>query len=122
MVGAFYHDKRRDTPAVGTDALDHGNPFPIARLDLLSLSGTIGTGNDHCGRDLAHYEAGFVKVVDILVLDAVLSLQVRKKREPARDFFRVFIEGPLVVVYTRKTRREVWLSLNKVRGLTRPDA
>lgn len=25
VVSALHHDKRRDTPAVGTDALDHGN-------------------------------------------------------------------------------------------------
>ena len=56
---------------------------------------------------MAHREAGLVEVVDILVLDAVLGLQIREKREPARDFLRIFAEGPLVVVYTRKTRTEV---------------
>ena len=74
VVGAFNHDERRDTLAVGINALDHGNLFAITRLDLLSLSGTIGTGYDYYRRDLAYHKASLVKVVDVLVLDAVLSL------------------------------------------------
>ena len=121
MVSALYHDERRDTLAVGIDALDHGNPFPITRLDFFSLPAPVDARHDYRGRDLAHHEAGLVEVVDILVLDAVLGLQVREERELACDFFRIFAEGPLIVVCTRKTRPEVSLSLNEVRGLTRPD-
>ena len=107
MVSTLHDDERRDTPAIGTDALDYGNPFAIARLDLLSFAVTVGARNDHRGRDLTHHEAGLVEVVDILILDTVLSLQVREKREPARDILRIFVKGPLVVVYTRKTRPKV---------------
>ena len=74
MVGALHGDERREALTVRTDALDHGNPFPITRLDLFSLSVTISTGYDYCGRDLAHYKAGLVEVIDILVLDTVLGL------------------------------------------------
>lgn len=122
MVGAFHGDKRREALTVRTDTLDHGDPFPIARLDLLSLSAPIGAGYDYRGRDLAYHEAGLVEVIDILVLDTVFRLQIYEKRELARDLFRVFAEGPLVVVCTRKTRPELWLSLNEVPSLTRPDA
>ena len=34
VVGALYHNEQRDTPTIGIDALDHGNPFAIARLDF----------------------------------------------------------------------------------------
>ena len=47
VVGAFYHDKQRDTLTIGTDALDHGNPFAITRLDFFLLSVAIGTGYNH---------------------------------------------------------------------------
>ena len=73
MVGALHDDKQRDVPAVGTDALNHGNLFPITRLDLFSLSAAIGAGYDYRGRDLAYYKAGLIEVIDILVLDAVLG-------------------------------------------------
>ena len=76
VVGALYHNERRDTPAIGTDTLDYGNPFAIARLDLLSFAVTVGARNDYSRRDLAHYKAGLVEVIDILVLDAVLSLNI----------------------------------------------
>ena len=76
MVGTLHDDKRRDTPAVGTDALDYGNPFAITRLDLLSFTVTVGARDDYSGRDLAHHKAGLVEVVDILVLDAVLGLNI----------------------------------------------
>ena len=46
-VGALHDDERRDAPTIRTDALDHGNPFPIARLDLFSLSAPIGAGHDY---------------------------------------------------------------------------
>ena len=71
VVGALHHDERRDAPTVRTDALDYGNPFSIARLDLFSFSAPIDTGYDHCRRDLAYYKASLVKVIDVLVLDAV---------------------------------------------------
>ena len=74
VVGALHHDERRDAPTVRTDALDYGNPFSIARLDLFSFSAPIDTGYDHYGRDLAHYKASLVKVIDILVLDTVFRL------------------------------------------------
>ena len=63
VVDAFHYYERRDAPAVRTHALDHGHPFPIARLDLFSLSAPIGAGHDYRGRDLAHHEAGLVEVV-----------------------------------------------------------
>ena len=122
MVGAFHYDKRRDALTVRTDALDHGNLFAITRLDFLPLSGIISTGYDHCRCDLTYHKASLVKVINVLILGTVFRLQAHEKREPARDLLSVFAEGPLIVVCTRKTRPEVSLSLNEVRGLTRPDA
>ena len=63
MSLALYRYKRRDAPAIRTHALDRGNPFPVARLDLLSFPAAIGTRNDYRGRDLAYYKAGLVEVV-----------------------------------------------------------
>ena len=100
VVSTLHDDERRDTPAVGIDALDYGNPFAIARLDLLSFAVTVGARNDYSGSDLVHHKAGLVEVVDILVLDAVLGLDVLEKTEPAGDLLRVFAEGPLIVVRT----------------------
>ena len=102
--------------------MDRGNPFAIARLDLLSFPVAIGARNNHRGRDLAHYKAGLVEVVEILVEDGVLRLYITEKLELSPDLFRIFAEGPLVIVYTRKTRPELWLSLHEVRGPTRSDA
>ena len=122
VVGTLHDDERRDTLAVGIDALDHGNPFPITRLDFFSLPAPVDARHDYRGRDLAYYKAGLVEVIDILVLDAVFRFKIHEKREPARDLFRIFAEGPLVVVYARETRSKFWLSLYEARGPTGTDA
>ena len=121
MVLAFDNNVRRDCPALGIDALDHRSPFPIARLGQLRLASPVRAYNNYRCGDLTYYKAGLVEVIDILVLDTVFSFQVREKRELARDFFNIFVEGPLIVVYTRKTCPEVSLSFNEVRSLTCPD-
>ena len=63
MGFAFYRYKRRDTPAVRINALDHGNLFAVTRLDFLSFPVAIGARNDYRGRDLAYYKAGLVEVI-----------------------------------------------------------
>ena len=104
MVSALYHDERRDTLTVRTYTLDHGNPFPVSRLDLLSFTVTFSARNDYYGRDLAYYKAGLVKVIDILVLNTVLSLNILKKTKLAGNLFGILVKGPLIIVSTRKTR------------------
>jgi hypothetical protein len=118
---ALDNDERRDGLTVRTNALYHSNPFPIAWLDLPCLRTTVGTGYDHGGRDLAHQKPGLVKVPNIFLMDTVFGDHVPYESKPVTNYSWIFALGPLVVVRTRKTRLELWMSLNEALNPTRPD-
>ena len=107
MEFAGNDDEWRDRPALGVDALNHCNPFPIALLGYLRPSTPLSACNDHTRGDNTDHEACLVEVIDILILDTIFRLLIYEKRELARDLFKVFVEGPLIIVYTRKTRPEL---------------
>src|SRR5690348_15749006 len=92
------NDERRNRPALGVNALDHGNPFSIPRLYRFRLSASICARNDGGGGDLAHHKPSLVKVVDVSLLDAVFCNCVLYKREPTTNDLWVFALGPLIVV------------------------
>ena len=73
MVLASKDDKRWDSLASSVDSLDHRCPLAIARLDSLWPASPLKSCHDKLGRDLAYYKASLVKVVDVLVKDAILS-------------------------------------------------
>jgi hypothetical protein len=49
-------------------------------------------------RYLAYYKASLVKVIGVIVLDAILSFNIGYKAELALDYLRILVEGSLIVV------------------------
>ena len=114
MVLRGQDDERRDGPAECVDALDYRRPFAVPRLGQLRLATAIRGCNYHARADDAHHKPGLVEVIDIVVHDAVLSLNVPYESKPVADDLRIFALRPLVVVSTRITRSDLWLAFNEV--------
>lgn len=98
VVARFENDEGRNSPSARIDALGDYYPLPIAWLDLLWSSSQRRTCNDCSLAYLAHREACFIKVVRVVVLDAVLGFDVGYKTEPALYDPRILAEGSFVVV------------------------
>jgi hypothetical protein len=54
--------------------------------------------NDHTTADNPHYEARLIKVVEVAILDPVLSAHIGHKLKPFLYKLWVFAEGSLEVV------------------------
>ena len=83
VVFSLDGEVRRHDPAVRTHSLDHPNPLSIARLLCTRPATAIGACHDLCTRKDAHLEPGLVEVVDIRILDRVLSITLRTSRNHA---------------------------------------
>ena len=51
----------------------------------------------------AHLEASLVKVVHVVVVDAVLSFYLLNELKPRANYLRVFLLYPLTVLYSVKS-------------------
>ena len=79
-------NEQRDGPAKGIDSLDNCCLFAVARLSQLRLATAIQGCNHHACADDAHHKPCLVEVVDIVIHNAVLSLDVPYKGKPlAKD-------------------------------------
>ncbi|KAF1926989.1 uncharacterized protein M421DRAFT_66300, partial [Didymella exigua CBS 183.55] len=66
--------------------------------------------------NLAYYKASLIKVIDVLITDAVLSLRLLYKPELvelALDYLRILAKGSLVVVLSIKLNYKLWATLNE---------
>ena len=81
---------------------------------MLSPIAAIRGSNYHGGGEDAHHEAGLVEVVHVFLEDAVVGFDVVYKRKPLANNLWIFAFGPLVVVFTCKTRPEFWLAFDEV--------
>jgi len=75
----FIDNKRWDRVPYGADTLDNGNPLLIAWLDKLWLSTSLSASNHFYRPNDAHLEASLVKVVYIIVGNAVLNFSLLYK-------------------------------------------
>jgi len=94
--------------------LDDCSLLLIARLGLFGPVAAVRGSDYYGGDDNAHYKAGFVEVVHIVIEDPVFDLYIVYKRKLLANNFWIFAFGPLVVVFTRKTRLKFWLALDEV--------
>lgn len=122
VVCALNNERRREAPPFAIDALDRRPPFPIARLNCLASSTSIGACHYNRCADDAYHEAGLVTVVEVAVVDAVLRPHAVHKLKLRANKLWVFAEGSLKVVCTIETRLEFWLSLDKPLGPVLADA
>jgi len=78
----FIDNKRWDRVPCGADTLDNGNPLLIAWLDKLWPSISLSASNHFYGPSDAHLEASLVKVMYIIVRNAVLDFSLLYKLKP----------------------------------------
>jgi uncharacterized membrane protein len=69
--------------------------------------------NNYSRAYLAYYKACLVKVVCVVVLDAILSFNAGYKAETALYNLRIFVEGLLVVILAIKDYFKLLLTQNK---------
>jgi len=62
---------------IAINAGNCGRLFPVTRLNSLAFATLIGTRNNYKWANCAYYKAGFVKVVEITVKDAVLITYIK---------------------------------------------
>jgi hypothetical protein len=117
MISALNDEKRQEAPPFAIDALNRYRPFPIARLDSLTSSMSIGACHYHRYTDNAHHKPSLIEVVEVAVVDAVLGLHVVHKLKPCANKLWIFVEGSLKVICAIETHLELWLSLNKLLSL-----
>jgi len=86
-------------------------------LGLFGPTTAVRGGNYYSGDDNAYYEAGFVKVIRIVVEDTVFNFNVIYKGKPLANNCWIFVFSFLIVVFTRKMRSKFWLALNEVVSL-----
>jgi hypothetical protein len=82
----------------GADALDNGNPLSIARLNKLRLSTSLRTSDNFYRPNHAHLEAYLVKVVHIIIINAVLSFSLLHKLKPRANHLRILLLYPLPIL------------------------
>ena len=92
MNAPLVDDKWWNRVSCSAIALDDCNPLSIAGLDKLWLSASLYTGNDLYRPNNAYLESTLVKVVHVVVLDAVLGLYVGHKSKPITYYLMIFLE------------------------------
>ena len=65
---------------------------------------SIGTRNNYTTTNDIHHKTGLVEVVEVRVFDRILLPYIIYQSEPRLYKLRIFTEGPLFVVDTRKSR------------------
>ena len=70
---------------------------------MLTLSILISIYNNYYSIDNAYYKASLVKVIEVVVLNAILCLYVLYKYKLLLNKLKILIKGPLEVIYIRKT-------------------
>jgi hypothetical protein len=83
---------------------------------------SVGGCNDSFSGDLAHREARFVEVIDIVIVDPLFRNYVSYERKPRAIRVRIFAEDRLVVDSSIKTRTELRSSSYEVCGPVYSDA
>ena len=71
--------------------------------------------------DNAHHKASLVKVIGIVIQDPMFGLYIPYKVKPLANSLPIFAFGSLVVVFTGKTRTELYPAPNEVRSLVYPN-
>jgi hypothetical protein len=88
---SFIDNKGWDRVPCGADALDNCNPLLIAWLDKIRPCTSLRTYNYFHQPNYTYLEASLVKVVDIVVIYAVLSFGILYKLKPRANYLRIFL-------------------------------
>jgi len=84
VILTVYGEVWRDRPAMSINALDHYDPFVIARLFHFLLCHVVWSLSAIVKQDRFHLKPSFFEVIDICSLDAISCDYVLSKRKPMR--------------------------------------
>ena len=98
----FINNKRWGYIPSGVDVLNNSNPLLITWLNKFRLSTSFKSYNNFYRPNNAYLEAYFIKVVYIIILDTVLNFSFLNKFKPCVNYFKIFLEYFLTVLYLIK--------------------
>ncbi len=121
IVLIYYNDKWRYRPTIRIDALNHSDPFPIAKLyNFNFLTPVVWHYNkDRC--NLIYKKAYFIEVLNVRFYNIIFDNYILEKLKPNFNYLWVFILGFLIIVQTIPTYIELWLLFDEVGNPTRSD-
>ncbi len=107
MVLTCYNNKWRYRPTTRIDALNHSDPFPIARLYSFSFPTPVVRHYNKGGCNLAYKKAYLVEVPDVGLYNTMFGNYILEKSKPNPNNLWIFALGPLVIVRTIPTRTKL---------------
>ena len=99
VINTLDYKKRREGPSFGINVFDYRNPFPVTRLNKLAFALLISTRNYYWGVNNAYYKTGLIKVIEIVIGNAVFCLYIINQLESRVNKLRIFAGGSLKIVY-----------------------
>ena len=82
VIEALNKQKRGYIKTIATNIGNCSRLFPVARLNSLTFAMLIRTYNNYKQANCAHYKAGLIKVIEIAVKDAVLTIYIKYQAKP----------------------------------------
>jgi hypothetical protein len=95
---SFVDDERRGRIPSSADALDDCNPLAIAWLNKLWLSASLCTCDNLYRANNTYLKACLVKVVYVVVVDAVLGFGILYQLKPRANCLWILLEYSLPVI------------------------
>src|SRR5947208_6079766 len=103
MYAPFIDNKWWDRVPSGVDTLDNSNLLLIARLNKLRSSTSLRTSNNLYKPNNTYLEASLIKVIYIVIINAVLCFSLLNKLKPRANYLRIFLEYSLIVLCSIKS-------------------
>ena len=104
ITNSLNYQKQGNTLAFAINIDNRCSLFSIARLNSFASATSICACNNHSRSNYAYYKAGFVEVLEIVVLNAVFCSYILYQPELRSNKLRIFAQGSLTVVDAIKTR------------------
>ncbi len=121
MILTYYNNKWRHRPTTRINALNHNDPFPIARLYSFNFPIPIVRHYNKNGYNLAYKKTCLVEIPDIGLYNIMLGNHILEKLKPSFNDLWIFVLGPLIIVRTIPMYIELWLSFDEVGSPTQSD-
>ena len=107
-------DERWYRPPCCADAINHRNPFAIAWLYAFRPISSFGRCNNlYCYSDV-YYKAYLVEVIDIVLINTILSNYISYEVKPALDNYWILVLGSFIVKLSIKAYFELRSTSYKV--------
>ena len=95
----FIDNKGQNYIASSINALDNSNLLTITQLNKIQPSAFFYASNNFYRPNYTYLEASFIKVIDVFIINTILSLLLINKSKLPTNYLRIFLEYSLVVLY-----------------------